>query len=209
MIKRVKYSRTMHVPWSPGTQSDDRLLPSIDHLLGEDCVITEKRDGENTNLYTDGMHARSLDSQHHESRNWIKAYHGTFAHDIPVGWRICGENLYAKHSIYYENLPTYFEAFSVWNEQNERLHWDDQQMFLDLLGIRVVPVLFRGVLTMRQLELIEGALDTERQEGYVITTVKGFHYDDFGKHVAKWVRPKHVQTDKHWMTQAVVPNKLK
>lgn len=27
--------------------------------------------------------------------------------------------------------------------------------------------------------------------------------------VGKWVRANHVQTDDHWMHQAVVPNKLK
>lgn len=35
-------------------------------------VITEKMDGENTTLYRDGLHARSLDSRHHPSRNWVK-----------------------------------------------------------------------------------------------------------------------------------------
>lgn len=101
----------MHVPHSPGTQSDDRLLKTLDHLLGVEVVITEKRDGENTSLYSNHMHARSLDSKHHESRN-------------------------------------YFEAFSVWNERNERLHWDEQAAFLASIWVKVVPQLYRGPLTM-------------------------------------------------------------
>ena len=204
-----KYSRTMHLPWSPGTQSDDRLLKNIDHLLGKEGVATLKRDGENTSLYTDHSHARSLDSQHHDSRNWVKAFHGTIAHEIPPGWRICGENLYAKHSIHYLDLETYFEAFSVWDDKNMRLQWDEQKLFLTLLGVKQVPELWRGTITREALAEIERNIDTTAQEGYVVTTVEGFHYKDFGKHVAKWVRPKHVQTDKHWMTQAIVPNKLR
>jgi hypothetical protein len=88
------------------------------------------------------------------------------------------------------------------------LHWDEQAAFLASIWVKVVPQLYRGPLTMDVLASIESKLDIERCEGYVIATVAGFHYDDFGAHVAKWVRPKHVQTDKHWMTQAVVPNKL-
>jgi hypothetical protein len=29
-----------------------------------------------------------------------------------------------------------------------------------------------------------------------------------GTHLAKWVRPSHVQTDQHWMSAAVRPNGL-
>lgn len=206
----VKYARTMHVPHSPGTQSDDRLLPSLDHLLGEDVAITEKRDGECTTLYHDGhSHARSLDSGAHESRDWVRSFHGGFAHDIPVGWRICGENLFAKHSIHYTDLDTYFEAFSVWDDTNHRLQWDEQEIFLELLGIKPVPLLYRGKLTMDVLAKIEAELDTTKQEGYVIALTKRFHYDKFGESVAKWVRPKHVQTSKHWLQEALVLNRLK
>lgn len=206
----VKYSRTMHVPWSPGTQSDDRLLPSLDHLFGRECVVTEKLDGENTSLYSDGhSHARSLDSPNHETRNWVRAFHGSIAHEIPTGWRICGENMYAKHSIHYEELETYFYAFSLWDNRNVRLQWDDMVEMLELMGVKVVPVLWRGILTREALAAVEASLDLSKQEGYVIQRTDSFHYDDFGDNVAKWVRPKHVQTSKHWLQQAVVPNKLK
>jgi len=53
----------MHFPWSPGLQNDDRMLESADVFLGKEVVITEKFDGENTSIYTDHIHARSLDSQ--------------------------------------------------------------------------------------------------------------------------------------------------
>ena len=35
-----------------------------------------------------------------------------------------------------------------------------------------------------------------------------FHYDDFEKYVAKYVRKNHVQTSEHWMNQQVIKNKL-
>lgn len=103
-MKRFKYPKTMHFPWSPGLQNDDRMLESADVFLGKEVVITEKFDGENTSIYTDHIHARSLDSQNHSSRNWVRAFAAQFQHNIPNNWRICGENMYAMHSIFYNNL---------------------------------------------------------------------------------------------------------
>lgn len=106
-----KYPRTPHLPFSPGVGGDDKILKDLSTLRGRDCVVTLKMDGENTSLYTNGFHARSLDGRHHPSRDWLKAYYATFAHEIPQGWRICGENLYARHSLAYDALPSYFLGF--------------------------------------------------------------------------------------------------
>jgi RNA ligase len=96
---RCKYPRTPHLPWSPGASEDDVKLDGCLKFQGREVVVTEKMDGENTSLYRNGLHARSLDSRHHPSRDWIKAWHGGIAHHIPEGWRLCGENVYARHSI--------------------------------------------------------------------------------------------------------------
>ncbi|WP_181004126.1 hypothetical protein [Bacillus thuringiensis] len=45
-------------------------------------------------------------------------------------------------------------------------------------------------------------------EGYVLRLTDAFHYNDFSKSVGKFVRKDHVQTNQHWMTQAVIQNKL-
>ena len=50
MSQKYKYPRTYHVPWSPGTTSDDRLLKSVDQFVGKRVVVTEKMDGENTTM---------------------------------------------------------------------------------------------------------------------------------------------------------------
>ena len=101
-----KYPRTFHLPWSPGVNRDDQILVGVDYFRGQQVIVTEKLDGENTSMYSDHFHARSLDSRHHPSRAWVKTLHGGIKHEIPSGWRICGENLYARHSIHYRGLPT-------------------------------------------------------------------------------------------------------
>ena len=106
---RVKYPRTFHLPWSPGVTDDDRVLDDPDAAFGESrVVVTEKMDGECTTMYRDYLHARSTDYSPHPSRDRVRALHAQIAHDIPEGWRVCGENVYAQHSISYDALPSYF-----------------------------------------------------------------------------------------------------
>ncbi len=205
---RVRYPRTPHVPWSPGATRDDERASdaSLSALEGREVVVTEKLDGENTTLYRDGLHARSLDSAHHPSRAWVKALHGRIASRIPTGTRVSGENLFARHSIAYGDLDSYFYAFSIWDADDRCLGWDETVRFAEELGVPVPRVLYRGPFDARRLRRL--AVDTAKQEGWVLRTTEGFHRADFGRFVAKWVRPAHVTTDEHWMRAAVVPNGL-
>ncbi|MFE2283382.1 RNA ligase family protein [Streptomyces sp. NPDC059443] len=205
---RTHYPRTPHLPWSPGVTSDDLRATGADGLAGlagREVVVTEKLDGENTTLYADGLHARSLDSGHHPSRAWVKGLQSRIGAGIPAGWRVCGENMYARHSLAYEELDAWFYAFSVW-DGDSCLDWDRTVDFLRGLGVPGPRVLWRGVFDERALRKLR--LDTTRQEGYVVRTVAGFERADFGRRVAKWVRGGHVQTDTHWMYAQVVPNGL-
>lgn len=101
---RTKYPRTPHLPGSLGCTSDDKVLATTSHFAGKAVIVSEKMDGENSTIYNDGYHARSIDSRHHPSRDWLTAFHATVAYKIPAGWRLCGENLYARHSIPYVDL---------------------------------------------------------------------------------------------------------
>ncbi|MGL4611384.1 MAG: RNA ligase family protein [Trueperaceae bacterium] len=201
-----KYPRTPHLPWSPGVSEDDLLLSDSFMFEGQEVIVTEKLDGENTSMYSDHIHARSLDSRQHPSRTWVKAFHGTIAHLIPAGWRLCGENMYARHSISYETLKSYFYIFSIWNEKNVCLSWQETKEWAELLGLELPPILYQGQWYESNIHAI--TLNLETQEGYVVRNTESFAYVDFQKHVAKWVRKNHVQTDQHWMHSEVIPNGL-
>src|SRR5678816_3947527 len=100
MQTRIKYPRTLHLPGSPGATDDDKMMTKneYDHLMSLSIVVTEKMDGENITLYRDGFHARSLDSCDGKGyRSWIKKFHADMGHMIPLGYRICGEYMFAKH----------------------------------------------------------------------------------------------------------------
>ena len=208
MTEAVKYPRTLHLPWSPGVSDDDKVMKDVSVFSGREIVITEKMDGENTTMYSDYIHARSLSWTKHESRTWIKAIHDEKRHNIPSGWRVCGENVAALHSIPYEGLASYFLVFSIWTDKNECLSWDDTVEWCELMEFETVPVLYRGPWNEDFVRSLAEQIDLEKQEGYVVRTVGGFSYEDFGTHVAKWVRKGHVQTDEHWLSKPPTFNGL-
>lgn len=208
IFMKKKYPKTFHLPWSLGKTNDDKTLKNVEHFVGKEVVVTEKLDGENTSFSHDYIHARSLDSANHPSRNWVKMLQASIAHEIPENVRLCGENVFAKHSIYYEELPSYFLLFSVWNENNICLSWDKTVEVASLLQLETVPVLYRGIYDEKKIKelYLKTSVFGGEQEGYVVRLAESFHYDDFKLSVGKFVRENHVQTSDHWLNQTIVPN---
>jgi hypothetical protein len=206
---RVKYPRTPHLPWSGGIAPDDTVLPVLDGLrAAAEVVVTEKLDGECTTIGPGGWtHARSLDTGPHPSRSSVRALAGRIGHEIPDGYRICGENLYAVHSIAYDDLADHFQVFNIWAD-DRCLSWDDTETWSGGLGLVVVPVLYRGPLPGRgELDrLWRNGTAGRDSEGYVVRDAAAFPRAEFGRRVGKYVRPGHVQTSAHWLDQELRVN---
>lgn len=204
LIQKVKYPRTFHVPWSPGSTADDKMLTTdeVNAIFdGETIVVTEKLDGENTTIYHDGtVHARSLDSPSHETRSWVKHLATNLIGRIPEGFRICGENVYAKHSIHYTRLSSYFYAFGVY-DKDVCLSWEDTKRFCNGLGISIVPEQYIGPWNETNIKKACGIVSkfSDECEGYVIRLAKAFSQEDYNICTAKYVRKDHVQSDEHWL----------
>ncbi|KDP84393.1 MULTISPECIES: RNA ligase family protein [Cupriavidus] len=199
VAERVKYPRTPHLPWSPGLGDNDRRIETLDAFHGRRVIVTSKMDGENTSLYRTGMHARSLDSRHHPGREWLKGFWGAMRMDIPDRWRVCGENLFATHSIRYRDLASFFPGFSVWNARNVCLGCEETVEWFALLGIEPVPVLYDGKFDAAAIQALWRESEREWTEGYVIRVADEIRHTDFRRCVAKFVRSGHVQTDERWM----------
>lgn len=206
--KHVKYPRTLHLPHSPGLTKDDRLHSSMDQWIDKEIVVTIKMDGENSTLYNDYIHARSLDSRNHPSRNWLKNFWSSIAFEIPEGYRICGENLFAKHSLQYNDLKSFFYGFSVWNE-NVCLSWNETLEWFSLLGIHCVPILYEGIFDESLVLNLHKKLDLTKDEGFVLRLKDSFTYSEFKKYCGKYVRASHVQSTVHnWMNEKMENNYL-
>jgi hypothetical protein len=206
----VKYPRTFHLPFSYGRTDDDKVIPDCSEFEGQDVVVTLKMDGENTTGYYDGhIHARSIDSDNHASRNWVKNFLSGRLPELPAGWRLCGENLFARHSIHYRDLNSFFYLFSIWDNRNSCLSWDATSEWAQLLNIELVPVLYRGLWDEKRVkELWNETYKGNNMEGYVVRRADAFHYSAFRRSVAKFVRANHVQTNQHWLRTRIERNEL-
>ena len=210
-IERIKFPKIPHLPWSLGITRDDKILKNtwvLEH--SKEVVVTEKLDGENTTLYYDYMHSRSMEYTHHESRNWLKAKHAEICYNIPETFRICGENMYATHSIHYQKLSTYFYVFAIF-DGSLCLSWNDTIRWCNTFGLETFPILYRGIWdenTIRTCLTGKSVFDGE-QEGYVVRNVNSFQLKYFTNNIAKYVRQGHVQTDSHWLHKKVIPNGTK
>jgi len=214
----TKYPSTPYHYLTPGRDPNDKVLNTNEHFLGKTVIITEKMDGESFTGYSTGQtHARSLDSQHHFTRDWVKQYWASRGFILPPLWRVCGENVWAQHSITYDDLETFFYGYSVWDDQNYCLDWTKTlKVFFDL-DIEPVPTLYCGVYSDDIIKEVWASLDLNKQEGIVIRLESGYNYDDFSKSICKLVRPNHVQEyvdpisgeAKHWKYAQIQPNKLK
>lgn len=202
-----KYGRTFHLPISPGATSDDKIMSSLDGLMVEDLVVTEKMDGENTTIHAGGSHARSPDSRYHPSRDWLKAFAAGISPYLTEGERIVGENLYARHSVAYDALPAYFLGFA-WIVDEEVQPWDLTLARFEELGVQAVPTLYRGPYRKGLFDSLAKSLDLTRQEGFVVRTAEAFMESAMPERVGKYVREGHVQSELHWMKAELIPNKL-
>ncbi len=225
-MTRIKYPRTPHLPWSPGATSDDVRLADDVQFYGREVVVTEKLDGENTTIYPDGsLHARSLTGASHPSQSWVRRYAAQLAPHIPAGWRICGENLYARHTLAYDALPSYFVVFSLWDDQNICRSWGETVEWCERVGASYAPVLYRGVWDRRALQALfppEGrhsafSASGGYAEGAVVRIADAFPYAAFGASCAKYVdrlaastasAPPAGASARAWRDAPVVPNGL-
>lgn len=196
-----KYPRTPHLPFSEGSTSDDKYA-SKDTIAflksGIELVVTEKMDGGNVTLYRDAFHARSLTSKSHPWDAPAKALWASKRFDIPEGWRVSGESVYAQRSVAYDSLPSCLMVFGIWDEKNNLLSWDTTVEWAELLGFSVVPVLYRGDDYSEAIKVWKKTLNADVSEGFVIRNAGTFAYEDFEKNVAKFVRANHVQTSDEW-----------
>lgn len=132
------------------------VLDQLDKWKKHDVVISEKLDGSNAGISFDGPHL-ALQSRGHVLRGgererqfdlfkqWGNDNRQQLFDVIGSRYVIFGEWLYAKHRIYYDNLPFWFITYDVFDkEEQEFLTTDDRRTLLTPLGLPEAPILYRG-----------------------------------------------------------------
>jgi hypothetical protein len=225
-----KYGRTYHYPFSSGTTSDDR----INHTYWQDIqqiktlIHTEKLDGENNCLSRYGVFARSHATSTESAWSKQIRHHWQQIKNDLGDLEIFGENLFAIHSIEYQNINSHFYVFGI-RENNRWLSWEETKFYAQMLDFETVPELAiigshdnagsvqnapcveskdKKAFQNDILQLIAqpstfGSVDiyTQKQcnmEGIVSRNIEEYLVEDFSKNVFKYVRKGHVKTDEHW-----------
>lgn len=155
----LKYPRTPHLQGSRLQAGDDGSdqTPYTD-LQGQYIVIEEKMDGANAGFsFTEGGELRLQSRGHYlvgggrESqfglfKSWATAHQDAFLDRFEDRYLVFGEWMYAKHTVYYNQLPHLFLEFDIYDKAKGMfLSTQARRALCDGLPIASVPVLYEGV----------------------------------------------------------------
>ncbi len=129
----LKYPRTPHIEGSRFQPGDEDLSSfKLSELAGQFLVVEEKLDGANSGISFTPDGKLLLQSRGHiltggyreRHFNLLKTWattHQSALWDI-LGSRYIayGEWMYAKHTVFYDNLPHYFHEFDVYDRQQQQ-----------------------------------------------------------------------------------------
>jgi RNA ligase len=166
----VKYPRTPHLFGSKGTDDDKHLSEADSHrfLADGSLIVEEKLDGTNVGIHftdggdmvlqcrghliTDGMHP-----QYDLFKQWGAVKRSVLEDMLADQFILFGEWVYARHSVYYRQLPHYFFEFDIYDKHGaEFLSLERRLAILEGTGIQTVPVIHVGALARQKLGALIG-----------------------------------------------------
>ena len=154
----IKYPRTRHLEGSR-LQAGDEDLSQIpfSYIKGKYIVIEEKVDGANTAISFNEEGELLLQSRGHYLtggyrerhynlfKQWASVHQEAFYKVLGSRYIMYGEWLYAKHTVYYDNLPHYFMEFDIYDRVEKKfLSTKRRQEMLKDLPVVSVYVLAEG-----------------------------------------------------------------
>lgn len=166
-----KYPRTHHIAGSMPQRGDEELesVP-LEALHGKTLVIEEKVDGANCGISFDQGGRLLLQSRGHFLvggprekqfdllKQWAHTHADSLRSVLGARYLLYAEWLYAKHTIFYDRLPSYLMEFDVLDQETELfLSTPRRADLLKGLELTSVRVLHWGQITsLRQLAEMVG-----------------------------------------------------
>jgi len=155
----IKYPRTQHLRGSRlGPGDEDLSQVPFSEILGKNIVIEEKIDGANSAISFDDKGELYLQSRGHYLdggfrerhynllKQWANTYKALLYSALGSRYIMYGEWMYAKHTVFYDELPDYFMEFDIYDREREVfLDTPSRRAITEPLGIiHSVPVLASG-----------------------------------------------------------------
>src|SRR5258708_2796117 len=180
MNEMHKYPRTQHIEGS-GIQKGDEDLDTVPlrEFAGRHLVVEEKMDGANSAISFSTGGRLQLQSRGHSlgggerekqfqlRKTWAHRYALELWEALADRYIMYGEWLYAKHTVFYTDLPHYFMEFDILDKSSGAfLSTERRQDFLCSLPFVVsVKVLSQGpVSSMQALKNLVGPSHFIRQD---------------------------------------------
>lgn len=167
MNKIYKYPRTRHIEGSRLQKGDEDLKTvKFEEIKDKFIVVEEKVDGANCGISFDEYGELYLQSRGH----YLNGGYGERHFELLKTWANChkarlhellgdryimyGEWLYAKHTVFYDELSHYFMEFDIFDKQTKKFLSTEKRrtMLKDYKFIKSVLVLYEGKLkTLKEL----------------------------------------------------------
>lgn len=177
MQQIFKYPRTHHIEGSLAGPGDETLKwEPFSVLKGKSLVVEEKLDGANCGISFSDDGKLQLQSRGHYLtggprekhfnlfKTWANRYARPLSDLLQNRYVMYGEWLYAKHTVFYTDLPHYFMEFDLLDTQSG--HFLDTESRQKLLAtypfIQSVPILAQG-----QIPDLESLLNLVSQSLYI------------------------------------------
>lgn len=204
------------------------LLPEIDvkgkhfhsaadtqRLLNGNVTVTEKVDGANVGIIRTKERFRLqkrgslVDMGEHVQFNFFKAWSEVNQDkliEIPKDCILYGELMYAKHHVFYNQLPDYFLPFGMCEND---VYWPHEALleWCNMVGLHPVPFIYHGPVTKDDLfKMIPdvSAYGDEPAEGIVLFN----HKKQMRGKVVREEFVKELNEGDHWITKSVTKNLL-
>lgn len=218
----VKFPSTPHLLLLDGVQvRDDKVLTieERDDFLNHTIIVEEKIDGANLGISFDSNCNLILQNrgsqlnlpevgQWKKLEQWLQSRVDSLFEALSDRYILFGEWCYAKHSIFYDQLPDWFLAFDIYDKVvNEFLSVRNRNKILFSINVESVPFLNTGVFTISDLTgmLQCSHFSEELAEGIYVRIDEG----DYLSARAKLVRASFIQAvDRHWSQFDIIPNRV-
>lgn len=155
-----KYPRTPHLEGSRLQAGDfDLSQVKFSEIAGKQLVVEEKIDGANCGIGFDSLGNLRLQSRGHYLiggpreqqfalfKQWTNEHAKSLYDCLGDRYLMYGEWMFAKHTLFYNRLPSYFLEFDVFDTLEDLfLCTDQRRKLLSSLPINSVPVRHEGTL---------------------------------------------------------------
>lgn len=222
MQEFVKFPSTPHLAVLDGVSvRNDKVLSLSERecFLAHNVTVEEKIDGANLGISFDGegrLRAQNrgnvlrppMTGQWKALPEWMVRRSGHFWDVLSDRYILFGEWCYAKHSVFYDQLPDWFVGFDVFDSEADRFVCKEtRDDFLANLELTVVPCVARGRLTFK--EIIEHLGKSQYGEAPMEGLYLRYDEGDWLGQRAKLVRRDFMQSiEQHWSRGMLEVNRL-